>query len=96
MITFYRPVESVIVLFGKTVGRKKGRLVEGVPELATLASINPCFNAGKISGVGNCHAAWRHQKTTVCTTIVQAQTAYIHTTRMDKMGKERAQTEEQT
>jgi hypothetical protein len=23
-----------------------------------------------VSGVGNCHAAWRHQKTTVCTSIV--------------------------
>jgi hypothetical protein len=32
----------------------------------------PCFTAGKISGVGNCHAAWRPQKTTVCTSIVYA------------------------
>jgi hypothetical protein len=35
------------------------------------ASINPCFTAGKISGVGNCHAAWRHKKTTVRTSIVK-------------------------
>ncbi len=33
-------------------------------------SINPCFTAGKISGVGNCHAAWRHQKTIVCITSI--------------------------
>ncbi len=37
---------------------------------SSYAIINPCFTAGKISGVGNCHAAWRHQKTTVCTSIV--------------------------
>ncbi len=38
--------------------------------LSSNASINPCFTAGKISGVGNRHTAWRHQKTTVCTIIV--------------------------
>jgi hypothetical protein len=32
--------------------------------------LTPFFTAGKISVVGNCHAAWRHQKTTVCTSIV--------------------------
>jgi hypothetical protein len=34
------------------------------------ASINRCFTVGKIFGVGNCHAAWRHRKTTVCSYIV--------------------------
>jgi hypothetical protein len=29
-----------------------------------------CFTAGKVSGVGNCHAGWRHQNTTVCTSKV--------------------------
>ncbi len=37
---------------------------------SSYASINRCFTAGKIPGVGNCHAAWPHQKTTVCTSIV--------------------------
>ncbi len=37
---------------------------------SSYASINPCFTAGNIPGVENCHAAWRHRKTTVCTSIV--------------------------
>jgi hypothetical protein len=41
------------------------------------ASINPCFTAGNKLGVGNCHAAWQHQKTTVCTSIV-----YVHLNRV--------------
>jgi hypothetical protein len=41
-----------------------------VPFPSFYGSINPCFIAGKISGVGNCHAAWRHRKKTVCTSIV--------------------------
>ncbi len=40
---------------------------------AGVCRINTCFTAGKISGVGDCHAAWRHQKTTVCTSIVYEQ-----------------------
>ncbi len=36
---------------------------------SSYAGINPWFTAGKISGVGNCHATWRHQKTTICTSI---------------------------
>jgi hypothetical protein len=40
------------------------------PHLCSYASVNPCFTAGNISVVWNCHAAWRHQKTTVCTSIV--------------------------
>jgi hypothetical protein len=35
-----------------------------------IPSLTLVFTAGKISGVGNCHAAWRYQKTTVCTSIV--------------------------
>jgi hypothetical protein len=37
------------------------------------ASIYPCFNAGKIFGVGKYHAAWINQKTTVCASIVYVQ-----------------------
>ncbi len=37
---------------------------------SSYASINPSFTAGKISGFGNCHAAWRHHKTTFCTSLV--------------------------
>jgi hypothetical protein len=32
--------------------------------------MNRCFTVGKMFDVENCHAAWRHQKTTVCTSIV--------------------------
>jgi hypothetical protein len=32
---------------------------------SSYAIINPCFTAGKISGVRNCHAALQHQKTTI-------------------------------
>ncbi len=37
---------------------------------SSYAYINPCSSAGKISGDGYCHAAWRHQEATVCTSIV--------------------------
>ncbi len=37
---------------------------------SSYANTNPCFIAGKISDVGNCHAAWRHQKMTSCTSVV--------------------------
>jgi hypothetical protein len=35
--------------------------------LPFYASIDPCFTAGKIIPVWNCHTVWRHQKTNVCT-----------------------------
>ncbi len=41
---------------------------------SSYASIKPYFTSGKISGVGNCLAAWRHQKTNACTSIV-----YVYT-----------------
>jgi hypothetical protein len=32
--------------------------------------INPCFIALRRIGVWNCHATWRHRKTTIFTSIV--------------------------
>jgi hypothetical protein len=51
---------------------------------SSYACINPCFTAGKISGVGNCHAAWRQQKTTVCTSIVYVYAEHEATPRMER------------
>ncbi len=37
-----------------------------------MPAVIPCFTAGKIILVWNCHDAWRHPKSTICICIVYA------------------------